>query len=279
MRDRSSPSPGPDFGYLGIVPTVVTTITGGDANNTTRGKPLPSRDLQRTRVTEEEPSATSVSSRTPPRVDLPAPEPDLNTTLAGLKLTNDADAGEPTSRFSATTYEPTEGGTSTATASPRNSIDAASVSTENVALSIMSRKRPVPNTNPPGMKPTRKPTPSQISDDGASTRAPSVCPPEQPVENRMELLEARRDTLARRRTNIDTIIHELTQVIQPSSVDYDMAAREEVKKTVASLNAELAEIKREDHEIGVKLLRLWKKRDEQDLYGGSTSLWVKRVTS
>jgi hypothetical protein len=93
------------------------------------------------------------------------------------------------------------------------------------------------------------------------------------------MLEARKDSLARRRANIDTIIHELTQVIQPSSIAYDMAAREEVKKTVASLNNELAEIKREEHEIGVKLLRAWKKRDEQESYGGSTSIWVKRVTS
>ncbi|PKY08169.1 hypothetical protein P168DRAFT_10274 [Aspergillus campestris IBT 28561] len=280
MRDRSTPSPGPDFGYLGMVPTVVTTITGGEANTAAAGKHLPSRDLQRTRVSEEEPTPTSVHhSRTPPRVDLPAPEPDLTITLAALKLTNDANAGEPTSRFSATTYEPTEGGTSTATASLRNSIDAASLSTENFAASVMSRKRPVPSIHTPGMKPTRKPTPSQISDDGASTRAPSVCPPEQPVENRVELLEARQSTLGRRKANIDTIIHELTQVIQPSSIDYDMAAREEVKKTVASLNAELAEIKREEHEIGLKLLRLWKKRDEQDFYGGGTSLWVKRVTS
>lgn len=93
------------------------------------------------------------------------------------------------------------------------------------------------------------------------------------------MLEARRDGLARRKANIDTIIHELTQVIQPSPIAYDMAAREEVKKTVASLNNELAEIKREEHEIGVKLLRAWKKRDDHDYYGGSTGLWVKRVTS
>lgn len=93
------------------------------------------------------------------------------------------------------------------------------------------------------------------------------------------MLEARRDNLARRRANINTIIHELTQVIQPSSIAYDMAARDEVKKTVASLNNELADIRREEHEIGMKLFRLWKKRDEKNLYGGDSGLWVKRVTS
>jgi hypothetical protein len=99
------------------------------------------------------------------------------------------------------------------------------------------------------------------------------------AEGRIEMLEAKRSDLLRRRTNINTIIHELTQVIQPSSVAYDMAARDEVKKTVASLNNELAEIKREEHEIGLKLLRAWKKREEEDFYGQSTSFWVKRVTS
>lgn len=93
------------------------------------------------------------------------------------------------------------------------------------------------------------------------------------------MLEAKRNDLVRRRMNINTMINELTQVIQPSSVAYDMAAREEVKKTVASLNNELAEIKKEEHDIGLKILRAWKKRENEDVYGQSSSLWVKRVTS
>lgn len=101
--------------------------------------------------------------------------------------------------------------------------------------------------------------------------------PEEQIQNRIQTLEARRDTLTRRRANVETIIYDLTQVIQPSSVAYDMAARDEVKRTVASLETELAEIKREEHEIGLKLFRAWKKRD--DLGYGGGSLWVKRVTS
>lgn len=201
---------------------------------------------------------------------------DLDASLADLKLTTDDDTFQPSSRFSATTYEPTEA--SSSTTSRRTSVDTASQSTENFT-SIMSRKRPVPSAVAPSKKPSRKPTPSQASNEDAVSIAPSELSPEEQAQSRIESLEARKDSLARRRNNINTIIHELTQVIQPSSVAYDMAARDEVKKTVSSLNNELAEIKREEHEIGLKLYRAWKKRDERNNYGGGSGLWVKRVTS
>ena len=86
------------------------------------------------------------------------------------------------------------------------------------------------------------------------------------------------DDLARRKKNIGTIMRELTQVIQPSPIAYDMAARAEVKKTVASLNKELADIGQEEHEVGLKLHRAQKKRDKENIYE-PTGLWVRRITS
>ncbi|KAF9889965.1 hypothetical protein FE257_006839 [Aspergillus nanangensis] len=266
-NDRLNEYKIPENEPFSVVSSVVTTITGGDGNH--KRPPAASRGVRHIQEVPE-PSSTPPPNRAPPRVDLP--ESDLTTTLADLNLTN---AAEPMSRFSATTYDPTEVG-STTTASPRDSLDDASQITESPA-SIMSRRRPVPSSIVPTKQTARKPTPSQASGD--FDKALPQCPPEQHAQNRIEILEARRESLARRKANIDTIIHELTQVIQPSTIAYDMAAREEVKKTVASLNNELAEIKREEHEIGVKLLRLWKKRDEQDIYGANTGLWVKRVTS
>lgn len=270
LRDDAKPSL--DFSPLGIVPSVVTTITGGE---TDRRAPMhaPSTSASshgyRTRL-----PSTSATSHAPPRVDLP--EPDLDASLADLKLTSDDDTFQPSSRFSATTYEPTE--VSSSTTSRRTSVDTASQCTENFS-SIMSRKRPVPSAVAPSKKPSRKPTPSQASNEDAASIAPTELSPEEQTQNRIDALEARKDSLARRRNNINTIIHELTQVIQPSSIAYDMAAREEVKKTVSSLNNELAEIKREEHEIGLKLYRAWKKRDERNNYGGGSGLWVKRVTT
>ncbi|KAE8146544.1 hypothetical protein BDV25DRAFT_49041 [Aspergillus avenaceus] len=269
-RLRGTNSPSPDYSYLGIVPSVVTTITAGEPNTKGPEKHVPNRNIPQTRVPEEPtPPSTSASSRTPPRVDLPGP--DLSDPLAELKLGNDDDFTEPVSRFSTTTYEPTEADSSTATESRRNSIDTASQSTDNIP-SIMSRKRPVPSAVAPGKKPTRKPTPSQAT---GAPESPSQSPP----QDRIQMLESRKEYLARRKASINTMIHELTQVIQPSPVAYDMAAREEVKKTVASLNNELAEITKEEHEIGMKIFRTLRKRDERNFGSGSATLWVKRVTS
>ena len=68
-------------------------------------------------------------------------------------------------------------------------------------------------------------------------------------------------------------------VIQPSSIAYDMASRAEVKKTVKSLEAEMADISKEEHDVGLKLHRAWKKRDEENAWGGGGGLWVRRVTT
>ncbi|KAL2810649.1 hypothetical protein BJX63DRAFT_305469 [Aspergillus granulosus] len=267
LREMNTPSP-----VAGIVPssTVITTITAGeDLHQQPNSYDAP----------EAENNTRAVSTGTPPRVNL-ASRQELNVELDDLRLVED-DVNVPISRFSVTTYNPTEAGSPTP--SPRHSltpspppifIDTASPSSE-LANSVMSRARPVPSTIAPNKRPTRKPTPSEVP----SSKALPPNPAEMTAESRIEMLEAKRSDLLRRRTNINTIIHELTQVIQPSSVAYDMAARDEVKKTVASLNNELAEIKREEHEIGLKLLRAWKKREEEDFYGQSTSLWVKRVTS
>lgn len=264
IKENQAP---PTFQPFGFRPSVVTTITAGESMS-----PAPEK-RSATNPSSRKPHPIPYSapicqeSSTPPRVDLPSST--LDTPLVHLKLDE-----QPTSRFSSTTYDSAE--YDSAAESPRESV-AETQSTENVS-SIMSRKHPVPSVVISGKKPIRKPTPAQVPEESANKPLPE-CPPEKQAASRIEALEARRDTLARRRGNIDTIIHELTQVIQPSSVAYDMAARDEVKRTVSSLNNELADIKREDHELGLKLFRAYKKLDEQDANAGSTSLWVKRVTS
>lgn len=42
---------------------------------------------------------------------------------------------------------------------------------------------------------------------------------------------------------------------------------------------ELAEIKREEYEVGIKLHRAWKKRDREEGIEGGSAIWVRRVTS
>lgn len=170
---------------------------------------------------------------------------------------------EPRSRFSATTYATTEPG----------SPPPISESFDQPLPGIGSRMHQISAKNT-----TRKPTPSQMTTVSETGTGPQT-QPETNITSRIDDIKSKLADLARRKTNIDTMIHELTQVIQPSSIAYDMATRSEVNKTVTSLNNELADIKKEEHELGLKLLRAYKKRDKGDIYANEPTLWVKRVTS
>ena len=164
---------------------------------------------------------------------------------------------EPQSRFSMTTYATTAAGSPPATPDTMKDVPPLPVNLGKVAI--------------------RKPTPSEIPTDSSKSLPRS--PEESQATSRIEALKAKQNDLARRRGNIDTIIHELTQVIQPSSIAYDLATRSEVKKTVESLNNELAEIRKEEHDIGMKLMRAYKKLDQEDYYGENSALWVRRAAS
>ena len=291
-RDSEDCPPNPS---TRLRPSVVTTITASQDKPAGPKKYAAASKNTAPGAGANANTGTSLSdgrkSSTPPRLDLP--EPELHSPLSELKLATATDTASssnnraqpdrselPVSRSSAATDATPEIGTrASSPGSLAESIDNASQLDEYRA-NIMSRKRPVPSVVAPAKKPvtTRKPTPSQAAEDAAS-KGLTPCPPEQQPKDRIEALEERQKTLFRRKTNITTIIDELNQVFQPTSAAYDMSAREEVKKTVNGLNNELAEIRREEHEVGVKLLRAWKKRDDQDLYGGGTGLWVKRVTS
>lgn len=189
------------------------------------------------------------------------PGPDLSHRFQHLDMNQ-----QPSSRFSMTTYATTEAGSP-----PRSPVaddDAPPVPELSSQMQDLAA-RAVKST-------TRKPTASQISASALKTLPQS--PPEMAAGNRIDALDAKLKDLGRRRGNIETIIHELTQVIQPSSIAYDLATRSEVTKTVDSLNNELADIKKEEHEIGLKLLRAYKKKDESDCYAEPSGLWIRRVT-
>lgn len=168
------------------------------------------------------------------------------------------------SRFSATTFATTEAGSPPRVSRRSNETDAPPVPRMPLG---MSGKRVT----------ARKPTPSQLS--ASTSKSLPQSPPEMEASNRIEAMEAKLRDLARRRANINTIINELTQVIQPSSIAYDLATRSEVTKTVKSLNSELDDIKKEEHDVGLRLHRAKKKRDEEDYFCEPSGLWIKRVTS
>jgi hypothetical protein len=53
--------------------------------------------------------------------------------------------------------------------------------------------------------------------------------------------------------------------------------REMEKMKIERLKTEEADVRREEHDIGLRLHRAWKRRDKEAVYE-PTGLWVRRVT-
>lgn len=179
---------------------------------------------------------------------------------------------QPRSRFSATTYATTAYDSPPATP---ETIHESPLPTP--PSSILNRKRPVPVAGISNKKKLTSSEAEQARDRRHSKTLPKS-PPEMEAKDRVASLQASLDNLRRRKNNVNTVLHELTNVVQPSSIAYDMAARKEVKRTVESLNKELDEILKEEHETGLKLHRAWKRQDNSSPYE-PTTLWVRRVTT
>ncbi|KAF3387661.1 hypothetical protein F1880_001100 [Penicillium rolfsii] len=253
-KDASYAASQPQNTHLGFVPTVVTTITAGD--------PKPSRERPATEHAYKLPrTQASVDKFDAAIDDVMAYGASMN--LSGAPVTaldNGSANGSPND-------------------SPRASLNLVSKSTDDLPASIMSRRRPVPISMPTSKKPVRKPIPSEAIQEPTLANQSQRDDAPKDTLGRIEILEARRDELAKRRLNLETVIHELTRVIQPGSIAYDLAAKAEVKRSVQSIEKEIAEIKREEHELGLKVTRAWRKLDERENHGDGSNLWVKRVTS
>lgn len=269
---RPSANTGVQLSHIGLVPTTVTTITAGspktlpqrpaprDVYNKQRRdqrdiKPLPQINTVIDTLEPEQPFADFGVTTAVPKPDSPSPRESPQDTPRDSPQDTPRDSPRDSPRESP---QPESNGT------PQNMDD---------TPSIMSRRRPIPISMPVSRKPIRKPTPAEA----APGPDPVAQPPTDPVD-RIQALEAKRDGLARRRINLETVIKELTRVIQPDNVTYDLAAKQEVKRSVQSIENDIAEIKREEHELGLKAARAWRRLDENNNGDGST-LWVKRVTS
>jgi len=276
---RPSANAGVHLSHIGLVPSTVTTITAGSPKSLPQ-RPAPrdayDKQWREQRDIQPLPKINTVIDTLLPTQTLP----DFGGSIAVLK----PDSPSPRESLRDTPRDsprdtPRDSPRDTPRDSPRESPrespqpDSSGTSqTMDDAPSIMSRRRPIPNM-PVSRKPIRKPTPAEA----ALGPDPVAQPPTDPVD-RIQALEAKRDGLARRRINLETVIKELTRVIQPNNVAYDLAAKQEVKRSVQSIENDIAEIKREEHELGLKAARAWRRLDENNNGDGST-LWVKRVTS
>lgn len=154
------------------------------------------------------------------------------------------------------------------------------------SLSIGSRKKPVQVPSMQSLNAIRrKPTPSEaqrsssLNNEAQGYEKPlPKSPPEAQAVTRVASLEAKLEALRRRRTNLQTIVDELTSVTQRSPIAYDLASRQKMKRTIEGISNEISGVGKEEHETGLQLHRAWKREEETSTYENS-SLWVKRLAS
>ncbi|KAL4757198.1 uncharacterized protein BDW70DRAFT_171599 [Aspergillus foveolatus] len=242
--------PSPERGPLCAVPSVVTTIIGGDLEAAAQKRDLPSRILEWANRLEEQ-AMTIVHDSYTLYFNTFTTNPDSNTSRGDIHRIKGAGVDRYTTMSSLIETVMT--------------IQHSTKMTEDeiardAADKIISWRSTV----------------SQESDDSSISMQ---CSLEQGNRNHIDLLETRRYSLARRRESIEKALYNLMWHSRPCSAPNGMEAREEVKKITTRLNSELADIRREEHGVGLNLFRALKRRDEEEYCGsGSTSLWVSRVT-
>lgn len=114
-------------------------------------------------------------------------------------------------------------------------------------------------------------------------KALPAAPPELSAEStkdRVAMLNAQLQGLGNRRININKSIKQMTELMPQDNLlatPEVMRKREMEKRKVEDLQQELADVQREEHELGMKLHRAYKRLDRQADYE-PTTLWVRRAT-
>ena len=204
---------------------------------------------------------------------------------------------QPPSRFSVTTYATSTGGD----ISPRASMESrppmptppqqfTTTKQPSPPSPILTRKRPKIGESPKAT--TRKainpesPVVISMSSSIATKRASNIAKtlPQSPAEaeshDLISSLQAQLDNLSNRRNNIMKSIRQMTELMPTDSVVETVEVRrkrDEEKRKVEYLREEEADVRRQEHDIGLRLHRAWKRRDKDADYE-PTGLWVRRVT-
>ncbi|KUJ07586.1 uncharacterized protein LY89DRAFT_702357 [Mollisia scopiformis] len=205
---------------------------------------------------------------------------------------------QPPSRFSVTTYAPSE-----AHSTPRPSADSERPAMPTPPASyafqepstILDRKRPAISGSPSSNISRKAVNPSSpvfismsssIARNKRTSTASSISktlpmsPAEAASHDLVTQLQAQLDNLAHRRNNITRSIRQMTELMPKDHViltEEVRRKREDEKRKVEMLREEEADVRREEHDIGLRLHRAWKRRDKDAVYE-PTGLWVRRVT-
>ncbi|KXH50945.1 hypothetical protein CSAL01_04810 [Colletotrichum salicis] len=142
---------------------------------------------------------------------------------------------------------------------------------------LPSQKHPLPRTSSASLYSN----PSRPESVWSTSKALPPPPTElSMVNDRVGYLNARLESLGNRRININQAIKQMTELMPTDSIlasEAVLRKREAEKRKVEALKVELAEVQREEYEIGLKLHRAYKRMDRNAEYE-PTTLWVRRVT-
>ena len=143
---------------------------------------------------------------------------------------------------------------------------------------IISRRRPIPGPNS-GNTIKRKPAPSETGEIASPAGTPGkelpLSPPAMESIDIITGLQAQIDELEHRRMNLQKVIHSLAALQPQNPVVQDLAKRRETRRKIERLETEVADVRSQQHQLGLRLHRALKKRDQE----APTGLWVRRVTS
>ncbi|KAM3075673.1 hypothetical protein ACMFMG_007805 [Clarireedia jacksonii] len=113
-----------------------------------------------------------------------------------------------------------------------------------------------------------------------NTKSLPTTPAEAQSHDLISTLEAKLEGLAHRRQNIERSIKAMTELMPADKIimtEEVRRKREVEKRQIEGLREEEAAIKKEEHELGLKLYRARRRRDDEAVYE-PTGLWVRRVT-
>nr|XP_036582480.1 uncharacterized protein CTRU02_07524 [Colletotrichum truncatum]KAF6791184.1 hypothetical protein CTRU02_07524 [Colletotrichum truncatum] len=143
---------------------------------------------------------------------------------------------------------------------------------------LPSQKQLTPRASTPSMFSSTSSRPDSV---WSTSKALPPPPTETSMANdRVGYLNARLESLGNRRININQAIKQMTELMPTDSIlasEAVLRKREAEKRKVEALKTELAEVQREEYEIGLKLHRAYKRLDRNAEYE-PTTLWVRRVT-
>jgi hypothetical protein len=208
--------------------------------------------------------------------------------IEGTPASTDSKGNGTTSRFSWTTYNTSTTYQHSPPPSPPPPIPT-SQTPASAAASILNRKRPVAVADKiPSRKPVASiasghatimssgpPSPRPDSTYSTSTQKALPRPPmELTAADHVEVLESQMEDLRIRRNNVYRLLNDLNHKIPSNPMITDFKRMRLVDQRKKDYAEELAEIKREEHDVGLKLHRAWRKRDDQS----ESALWVRRVT-